>query len=408
VILKALCNHFANSEISAEMDKPSVLILINGYHPKIGGAERQAEALALALLKKGCRVQVLTLRFDKSLKKDEVVNGIPVTRISYPSLPFLGTFVYMIKVFLYLYRTRTVWDVYYVVIVEYFAFAASLFGKIFRKPVVLKFTGLGLFGVEYIRGRRFTGLLSWAIKKADAYIAVSREIRRELISFGLPETKVYYLPNGVDCSTFKPPTQDEKKEIRSRLKIKDVFTFVFAGRFVPVKDIPGLLKAWRHVTKRSTDMQLLLIGNGILFEEMDRLVIELGLKENTHLLGRRDDISDIYRAADVGVLPSHNEGLSNVLLEMMASGLLVVATDIDTNADVIESDVSGLLFRPGDVYGLSNTIYKAYSNYAAYGPLMGLARAKIEKEYSIDSVASSYVSIFDDIRIKKGISSNDN
>jgi sugar transferase (PEP-CTERM/EpsH1 system associated) len=200
-----------------------------------------------------------------------------------------------------------------------------------------------------IRVRRF--LSRWT----RFFLCVSQDLERWLREDVRVRCPVIQIYNGVDMSAFAgAPTG---AEVKAELGLRpDALLVGFVGRLDLIKDHPTLFRAFARVRERFPHAELLCVGDG-----PDRAAIERELVPGVHLLGTRYDVPRIVRALDLFVLTSKNEGISNTILEAMASGLPVVATRVGGNPELVEDGTTGRLFPVGDVDALA----KALSDYLA-------------------------------------------
>src|SRR2546421_7761289 len=181
---------------------------------------------------------------------------------------------------------------------------------------------------------------------------------------GVEPRRIKLIPNGVDSDRFAPPTRAERAAARRTLGLDEGAPIVaFVGRLAPEKGVEVLLDAWRAVKCRpeSTGSTLLLAGDGPSAQAY-RVRADADL-QNVRFLGKVSDIREVLYAADMLVLPSLSEGLSNAVLEAMATGLPVVATGIGGLSDQIEDHVTGLLVEPADSRALGEAIGVLLSNH---------------------------------------------
>lgn len=173
----------------------------------------------------------------------------------------------------------------------------------------------------------------------------SRDLATRLTNAGAPKTKVHPIYNGVDTHCF---SGGAKREAREMLALPaDGQIGLFVGNFLPVKGIELLLEAVAQVCAEGANFHLALIGSGPLQQELQSLVVELGIKDRIHWRGRLDPVgvASHMRAADAVCLSSHNEGVPNVVLEAMASGRPVITTDVGGIHEVLgpKSELHGLV-----------------------------------------------------------------
>lgn len=209
------------------------------------------------------------------------------------------------------------------------------------------------------RGRRLRRLLRPFVHR---YIALSGEIQEYLRNaVGVPDGRIRRICNGVDTERFRP-ADPEAAGARERFVIGTV------GRLVPVKDQVTLLRAFARtlgttggLADDGRPLQLVVVGDGPLRESLQAKATELGIEHACRFLGSRQDLPALYRQMDVFALPSVAEGISNTLLEAMASGLPVAASNVGGNGELVADNLNGTLVRAG-------------SDTALAGVLIGYAR----------------------------------
>jgi sugar transferase (PEP-CTERM/EpsH1 system associated) len=224
------------------------------------------------------------------------------------------------------------------------------------------------------------------------FVAVSQDLARWLIEeVRIPARKVRTIYNGVDTCRF---SSDSRDSARRALGIADQsVAFGTVGRLDPVKDHVGLLRAFAHM---SADPRALLyiVGDGPCRSEAEAMVRALGLTRRVRLLGDRQDVPEILPGIDVFVLPSLGEGMSNTILEAMATGLPVVATRVGGNPELVVHEVTGLLVEPRS----TDSLVTALSRYvedpglrAAHGRA---ARHRAESEFGLRRMLSAYDDLY--------------
>ena len=219
------------------------------------------------------------------------------------------------------------------------------------------------------------------------YTCVSQQIEKWLqkdIKVRRPVGQVY---SGVDCNRYMPGNG-----VRQRMELgicEDVVVFGIVARLDPIKNHPSLIRAFNTIHKTFRNTRLLIIGGGA---EEDKL--RLLAQEGILLLGNRSDIPALLRCMDVFVLPSFNEGVSNTILEAMASGLPVIASDRGGNPELVEDGKNGMLIDPDRI----SEIERCMSRYVRDPDLRqrhGRAgRIKTEKSFSISGMAQGYCSLW--------------
>jgi sugar transferase (PEP-CTERM/EpsH1 system associated) len=192
------------------------------------------------------------------------------------------------------------------------------------------------------------------------FVTVSRDLNDWLVTVvGIPSAKVLTICNGVDTARFGA---GDAVAARAALALPlDRPVIGTVGRLDPVKDQAGLIEAFARVRRDHPRALLVIAGDGPCRPQLEALVATLGLGSDVRLLGERKDVPQVLQAMDVFVLPSIAEGISNTVLEAMATGLPVVATRVGGNPELVEDGVSGVLVRPGD----RETLAAAIAGYLA-------------------------------------------
>ncbi|WP_296885902.1 TIGR03088 family PEP-CTERM/XrtA system glycosyltransferase [Thiobacillus sp.] len=227
------------------------------------------------------------------------------------------------------------------------------------------------------------------------YIAVSQDLEnwlRETIH--VPAHRLHQIYNGVDSVKFRP-----RIGARPEFAHPDSIVFGSVGRMVEVKDYPTLTRAFiqmvRQQPERDERARLVLVGEGPARATCLGLLQQAGLAHLAWLPGERHDIADIMQAFDVFVLPSKNEGISNTILEALASGLPVIATAVGGNVELVQSGVNGMLVQPGDVSGMAQALLGYLDAPARIAEHGHAARRLAEQRYSIPAMAEAYAAVYD-------------
>jgi len=227
------------------------------------------------------------------------------------------------------------------------------------------------------------------------YIAVSRDLEtwlRQVIH--VPPRKLHQIYNGVDSGKFRP-----RAGTRPEFAHPDSIVFGSVGRMVEVKDYPLLTRAFiqlmRQQPERAERARLVIVGEGPARAACLDLLQGAGLAHLAWLPGARDDIAEIMQVLDVFVLPSKNEGISNTILEALASGLPVIATAVGGNVELVEEGVNGMLVAPGEVADMAQALLfylDAPARIAEHGEN---ARRQAEQRFSIPAMADAYAAVYE-------------
>ncbi len=227
----------------------------------------------------------------------------------------------------------------------------------------------------------------------DRFVTVSDDLQRWLSrSVGISERKITRIHNGVDVRRF---ALGRRAAARRLLALDEsVFVVGTVGRLDPVKDHATLLRAFEPIARADRPACLLIAGGGPMRAEIEADAARLGISDQVKLLGERGDIALILEALDVFALTSIAEGISNTILEAMASGLPVVATRVGGNPELVEHGASGQLVSARDAPALAAAL-RAYLDDAELRRAHGAAaRARAERDFSLERMAAQYRDLY--------------
>ena len=382
-----------------------ILMVLKRFYPDslFGGAERSAIRLATTLVSSGLKIEFCGARMKRGWKrKEKIVTGnepIQIRRLPHPPVRFLGTLVYNISLFFHILRGRKIYDVVHIHFASAEMMTAALARMMGGPPVICKIACSGRAGEISIAKKRFYyPLFSRLMRWVDVFVALSEEIADELAAEGIVQARIVRIPNGLDPQSFTVPTDDEKQAARKRLDVDgDARVILFTGRLSPQKNLDVLLES---LPLDQTGLLLLIAGQGPERQRLGSLAMRLGLDEIVRFLGPVEDVSTLYHAADIFVLPSRDEGLSNSLLEAMSSGLRVIASDVSGSPEVIEDGISGRLVPAGDRNSLNKAVLEALSGGI---PDTGeAARRKISTGFSLASISNRYIRLYSNLSPRSG------
>lgn len=242
---------------------------------------------------------------------------------------------------------------------------------------------------------RVTGWSSKFINKVASrlthqVVAVSAdaaEVARS--SDGIPETKLCVIPNGIDLERF---TRRDAPSRNGRFRLIHV-----ARLNDPVKDQSMLLRAARLVADVSPGFELDIVGDGPSRAHLEALCDELNLRPHVKFLGFRHDIDALLQQADLFVLSSVTEGLSISLLEAMAAGLPIVATDVGGNSELVTRGVTGVLVPPRDPRLFADAILEMLNDPTRAAQMGTAGRRRVEDHFDLRQVAAKYAQIYEDL-----------
>ncbi|MFA5776879.1 MAG: glycosyltransferase [Parcubacteria group bacterium] len=267
---------------------------------------------------------------------------------------------------------------------------ADIFGRIFGK----------IFGVKkivpYIRnihkGKKFLLFLDKiTLFLADFVLTNSEASRKYYIEkMGFKKEKTMCIPNGINLSRFENLNVDvaeKKKEIGIP---ENSLVIGCVARMEKQKDIPTLAKAFKLVKEKHGNAVLLLVGHGSEKENIKNFAKEIGIEKEVFFLEKRTDVPELLQIMDIFVLPSLNEGMSNALLEAMASKKLIITSDIEENKELIENEKEGLNFEAGNLVDLAEKINGCMNNLNEANNFKNDAFRKVINKYDLHIIKENY------------------
>ncbi|GAB4178164.1 MAG: hypothetical protein Fur0039_21870 [Rhodocyclaceae bacterium] len=232
------------------------------------------------------------------------------------------------------------------------------------------------------------------------YIAVSRDLADWLASgVGVAPERIVQIYNGVDAGRFHPRGAGERRIGPMGFAGEGDIVVGSVGRMAEVKDYPTLVRAFIELVERDpalkARLRLAVIGEGIAREPCRRMLEEAGCGAIAWLPGEREDIPELMRAFDLFVLPSRGEGISNTILEAMASGVPVVATRVGGNPELVEEGVSGALVPAADPAALAAALAAYLAEPQRMKDHGQAARRRAQQAFSIEAMAKAYLDVYD-------------
>jgi len=262
--------------------------------------------------------------------------------------------------------------------------AAAMLGRHFDRPVVITARGSDINVISrFALPRR---MILWAATKAAGVITVSQALKNSLVALGVPDSHVRVMRNGVDLTMFHPV---DRAGPRQRLGLIGP-TLISVGNLVEGKGHGLVIEALRDLP----DVTLMIVGEGSERAALEASARKLGVADRVRLLGERPHaaLAELYGAADLLVLASAREGWPNVLLESMACGTKVLATDVGGVSEIVTAPEAGrVLAQRG-----ASAIAAAVREMLAAPSDRAAARAYAER-YGWDETTRSQLALFDEI-----------
>jgi sugar transferase (PEP-CTERM/EpsH1 system associated) len=232
------------------------------------------------------------------------------------------------------------------------------------------------------------------------YLALSRDLRAYLQEqVGVPARHISQVYNGVDADRFSPATGPRTLIPGCPFVDPALWLVGTVGRMQTVKDQVLLARAFVHLLQLQpalrSRLRLVMVGEGPLREQASHLLDAAGCGGLAWLPGERNDVPDVMRGLDCFVLPSLAEGISNTILEAMASGLPVIATDVGGNSDLVEHGNSGLIVPPANCEMLAAAIGQLAADPESAAGMGRAGRSRAERRFSMAAMVAAYQDLYD-------------
>jgi glycosyltransferase involved in cell wall biosynthesis len=373
-----------------------VLMVSPQFHPIVGGYERAAWRLSAELSRRGHEVTVVSERRDSAWPPAEGGEGFRIRRLwcAYvPGLHLLSS-TWSLSLFLLLRGRR--YDVWHVHQYGRLAALTILMGKLLGRPVVLKLMSSASHGIRgALAGDRWSVFTVPLHRRVSAVAAVSPETAEEAVTFGIPPGRVYLLPNGVDMQAYHVRSPSERGDLKRRLGLAGRSVVLYVGRLSEEKNPDGLLRAWaKALPTLRGDWTLVIVGGGPMQESVQAHVAREGLAGSVLMAGWQGDTPDWFGMADIYVSTSHREGLSNTLLEAMASGLPSVVTRVSGSAHLLGESGGGHVAEVGDMDGVADFLSRLANDPDERERMGRRAREYAEPRFAIHVVVGRYEALY--------------
>ncbi|MBA7597473.1 D-inositol-3-phosphate glycosyltransferase [subsurface metagenome] len=356
-------------------NKVKILQLITSLN--IGGTEHYLLSLVQRLNKRKYEVRVGYLKERGPLAEAIEREGISLYPLSCPW-----------RLFLFLRKER-------IQLLHTYLYRANIMGRIIGRiagvPVIIS----SQRSTDDWRRWHHSVADRWTARFANKIIANSEVVRKRLIHReGISEEKITVIYSGIDLNKFRVNIRVK----REALGIKPRSTVMgTVARLHPAKGLTYLLKTLKQVKDTIPEATLLIMGDGPIKKKLEEETVSLGLKERVIFTGFRQDIPQLLSLLDVFVLPSLWEGLPSSLLEALAMGKPVVATDVGGVREIIQDRVHGLLVPPRDPGALAQAILWMLKNKKEAQEMAKRGKERVEKYFTVDRMIEETEKLYDEL-----------
>lgn len=346
------------------------------------------------LLENGYKVDCATC-IDKNVNQVLINKGVKIFNIPFSRSPLsfgnIKAFKELIKL-----QKENQYDIIHV-----HTPIASIYGRLLK----LKFKNLKTIytahGYHFFKGGAKIGwIIYYPIEKIMAKLTdVTININKEdyEITKKRLKPKKCYLVNGVglDLNHYKPLSKEKQESKRKELGLeKDDFVIIMIAELNENKNQIQFIKAMELLKDRYPNIRAISVGEGHKFEELQKEINNRGLKNNFKLLGFRTDINELINISDIGILLSYREGLPRNIMELMANGKKVIATNVRGSRDLVYNESIGSLVEVGDFEETARSIEKFYLTSVNNKNNI----LKEVKRYSISSILTELIFVYDNLQ----------
>lgn len=373
-----------------------ILMLNNEYPPLGGGGSNACKYILKEFANKDLEVDVVTSSSSNTFEMEKIgdtvnIYKLPINKkdIHYWTQREIIAYSWKANKFIKKLMEEKEYDVCH----AFFGIPCGAIAYLLRKkiPYIVSLRGSDVpgfnnrFGLQYVF---LKPIIKSIWKRAGAVVANSKGLR-ELALLTSPDQEISVIYNGIDVSEFKPDL--------NRTNDGDVLRIVCVSRLIERKGIKYLIEAIGKL--KDKNIKLVLVGEGNQEEELKKLAQDLGISNIVDFKGyiSHDNIADIYRNSDVFILPSLNEGMSNALLEGMASGLTVIVTDTGGTVELL--DGNGIIIPMGDSDAIVEAI-RRLMDHPDERKRMNIKSRKIAELMDWKAVGESYLKVYEDVILK--------
>jgi len=365
------------------------ICFVSPYSPKaVTGVGTFITELSKGLEQRGHKsvtITALQVTYNKEKPKIDLIE------VDCRKIRKLKDFYLSIKTALLLLKLRREIDIIHCQVPHLQSYFSTIAGKIIGKAVMTTLHGKLPRPDHPARSKALSIYEKFMPYLSDAVVFVSKVTMQE---FGSLKGNVIY--NGIDTKIYFPDDK-ERIKIRDKLKLTDKFVILFTSRWAENKGIFELLEAFSralHLAPRK--MKLVLIGGGdaLITKRVLERIRSLNLEDHVLPIGEVDDVLNYLRMADLFVLPSYFEGLPIGLLEAMACGLPVIASNVGGNVEVIEDGINGLFVESKNIDDLTIKIVRILKHEDELREMSRNARRTVEKRFSLPLMAEKYIGTY--------------
>ncbi len=399
------------------MENIKVLHIITRFDK--GGSAQNTYLSLLGLRKKNYQLSLVSgLSLESEMKHEEIkakekdIQILKSEGIEFTQCPFLLRRINIIKDLKAFFDIWRIIKKYNPLIVHTHSSKAGLMGRLAAKlagtPIIVHtphgHVFFGYFGP--FKTKLFIIFEKLASRITDKIVALTNREKKDHILFKIAEEdKFSVIYSGIELNILKESSSEEKQNLKKELGLPENSLIVgTAGRLVPVKGPEFLVKASKYIISKYPDTYFMFTGDGPLEQDLKRKALEMGISDNIIFLGWRDDLVKIISIYDIFVLPSLNEGMGRVLVEAMALGKSIVASNVGGIPDLVIHGKNGFLVPPKNPKQLAKYIQVLLEDKDKREK-MGLAGKEMAYNFTSERMVEKIANLYKKLLTQKNIRS---
>ena len=399
------------------MENIKVLHIITRFDK--GGSAQNTYLSLLGLKKKNYQLSLVSgLSLESGMKHEEIkakekdIQILESEGIEFIQCPFLLRRINVIKDLKAFFDIWRIIKKYNPLIVHTHSSKAGLMGRLAAKlagtPIIVHtphgHVFFGYFGP--FKTKLFIIFEKLASRITDKIVALTNREKKDHILFKIAEEdKFSVIYSGIELNILKESSSEEKQNLKKELGIPENSLIVgTAGRLVPVKGPEFLVRASKYIISKYPDTYFMFTGDGPLEQDLKRKALEMGVSDNIIFLGWRDDLAKIISIYDIFVLPSLNEGMGRVLVEAMALGKSIVASNVGGIPDLVTHGKNGFLVPPKNPKELAKYIQVLLEDKDKREK-MGLAGKEMASNFTSERMVEKIANLYKKLLTQKNIRS---
>lgn len=354
-----------------------IVLLVTRFLPRwTAGTEIATFNIAKHLINRGHDVHIVT-SFDDGTEDYDKMNNINIHRVKWPNIRLIGTVIFWFNITICINKIRPE-------IVSSQSIGLGIPALITKIVLNIPYVVWGRGSDVYLNWRFKSCICNLALRNADLVLALTEDMKKNLPNYCIKKTKVVY--NGIDLERFNI----DKQQCREANCINgNEGTIIFIGRLNPIKGVKYLIIAMKLFLEKNENAKLLIIGGDDGEKNyLEDLAKKLNISNSIIFAGKisNDLIPNYLYYSDIFILPSLSEGFPNTILEAMASGLPIIASNVGGINEIVQDGINGYLVEPGKPDQIYEKIHSLFENEELRNIMKVNNKMKAMK-YSWESIA---------------------